>query len=193
MRDGTDLVGRHMSLLLLVGPPGSGKTAFAIDQLERAAGQGQATFTIASADVARSSQGEKHLRNGRFASRDRRSWSLDAFLYERDLRGCLAAIPVGTLVIIEDTYGYTADASRTIQEASDRGLEMVVVAPSGAQLSALSGGGTRTVKLSKPCDSCQERPGTNPLIEAESGLAASFCDPASGEQPRKLLTACATC
>ena len=67
-----------MSLLLLVGPPGAGKTAFAIDRLERAATQGQASFTIMSADVARSSQAEKHLRNGRFASRDRRSWSLQA-------------------------------------------------------------------------------------------------------------------
>lgn len=164
-----------MSLTLLVGPPGAGKTAHAIERLEQAAAAERPTFAIVSADLARSSRTEQRLRNGRFASRNHHSWPIDAYLPEADLEACLAALTPGTLVVIEDVYGYSGATAHVLRDAARRGLDIIAVAPSGAQCSALKGDATIMI-LSKPCDRCGERPGQHPVIEAESGQAATYCD-----------------
>jgi len=165
-----------MPLTLLTGPPGAGKTAHAIDRLEAADRTGRSTFAIVCADLARSSATDRHLRAGRFASRNGRSWVIDALLTEADLSSSLAGIAPDSLVVIEDAYGYSAAVSHILRDASARGLEIIVVAPSSAQQEALARDAT-IVPFTKPCDRCGQRPGVRPVIEAATGVAATYCEP----------------
>lgn len=165
-----------MSLLVLTGPPGAGKTARAIDALEQAAAAGRPTFAVVCADLARSTREFEHLQRGRFASRDGRSWPIDGFLTEAELPDRIGTMPSGALLVVEDAYGYSDDVTRLLDEASRRGLEVMVVAPSGSQLRTLSELGGQVVKLSRTCDRCGVRPAARPILEPSTGDAIAYCE-----------------
>jgi hypothetical protein len=166
----------HMSLLVLTGPPGAGKTAHAIEALEKAGAAGRPTFTVVCADVARSTRQLEHLQRGRFASRNGRSWPIDGFLTESELAGRLATVPAGTLLVVEDTYGYSPAVVEALHQASQRGSDVLVVAPSSTQTDALTRLGAQIISLSRACDRCGQREAGRPVLDPATGDALAYCD-----------------
>ncbi len=176
-----------MSLTVLQGPPGSGKTAHAIELLQAAQDSGRRTFVTISSELPRSMMRQSQLARGRFGSRTGATWPIDALAGSRELPDLLGALEPGTLAVVEDAYGFSDATVQAWLAASARGVDVVLVAPSRQQLATIDGPGISIREFTNACERCATRPASRVVLRDTDGSTGVFCDACFSEMAEQAL------
>ena len=161
-----------MSLTVLEGPPGAGKSTHLIELVNVAIAGGQPVATFASVDDPNPATIAYGLLGSRRAGLTCR---LDHIVSTADAAKILAGLPAGTLVVFDEAYRFGPAVAPGWLDASARGLEVVVATPSEAQRDLLRSGDFVKRVLSSPCRRCGRAPASTALVDVTGETTLAVC------------------
>lgn len=166
-----------MSITVLSGLPGSGKTARLIETVTAARAQGRPAFTFACSDshwiTARMAE-----TGGRLLSRrPGLSCSLDHFVSTRECIAILDRIQPDALVAFEEAHAFDPDIVPHWIEASRRNLEVLIALPSDLQRRRLEGTAFEEARLTITCQRCQNAEAVSFVLLSDLVETLSVCEP----------------
>ena len=159
-----------MSITLLTGLPGSGKSRRLIELVNAARAEGRPALTFVCGDFPwPSNHGSFWIHRKLVCGQPGLTCDLDHFVSSEQAASILSNVPVGSLVAVEEGYAFSRTAVDDWSQASKRGVEVVVAAPSGHQMLLLDDEDYVTTKLTVQCQRCASRSATEVIITAEGG------------------------
>ena len=165
-----------MTITLLRGLAGSGKSRHLIEAVTSARAEGRPACTIVSSDFPWPSQHGAFWVHRRLVSRDAGlTCKLDHFVSEEEARSILRSAEPRTLVAIEEAYAFGPEMAKDWVRASERGVDVLVAAPSGHQVYRLNGHHYEEQTFTMTCQRCREREATMITISPDGDEALSLC------------------
>jgi SAM-dependent methyltransferase len=171
-----------MSITLLTGLPGSGKSRLLIELVKTAAKEGRSAETFVCSDYPwPSNHGAFWDHHMLVCGEPGYTCGIDHFVSRQEASRILADVPAGTLAAFEEGYAFSNDAVSDWRAAADRGVEVIVAAPSGNQQLQLGEGAYDEVKLSITCQRCNDRPAEEVIVRSDGDGTLSVCGGCFGE------------
>lgn len=167
-----------MTVSVLTGLPGSGKSTHLICRVNERLAQGRPVATFACADSPRL-MSDKHVADARVLGSRRPDVScpLDHLTTVEESGRILTTLEPGTLVAFEEGHYFGPDIVPLWVDAADRGLEVLVAMPSQPQLHLLRGYPYQDISLDMACQRCAARSASTFLLFADEERTTSICDP----------------
>jgi SAM-dependent methyltransferase len=173
-----------MSVTLLTGLPGSGKSKRLIEHVNASLDEGRSVRTFVCSDFPWPSHHEAFWIHRRLVCGEPGlTCSIDHFVSREEASSILAAVPAGSLAAIEEGYAFGNAAVEDWTSASDRGVEVVVAAPSDHQQRLLKGEEHAAINFGISCQRCGIRHAFEAIVNAD-GRTTSLCDPCFQELAR---------
>jgi SAM-dependent methyltransferase len=167
-----------MSITLLTGLPGSGKSRLLIELVNSANAEGRPVQAFVCSDFPWPSHHEAFWNYRRIVcGQPGLTCQIDHFVSREEAAAILAGAPAGSLAAIEEGYAFTRAAVDDWRSASDRGVEVVVAAPSNHQVGRLDHGEYAEVNLDITCQRCESRKAVEIIIESNGEGTLSVCGP----------------
>jgi SAM-dependent methyltransferase len=166
-----------MSITVFRGLPGSGKSKRLIQVVNRERSAGRRTVTVVSADAAWTAGYESYAQTRLLHSRQPGgpSCPIDHFISTPELADVLDRVEPSTLVAVEEAQMFGVAAARVWKQASDRGVDLVLVSPSAEQIELMNGSDYATVDFSLLCELCNSREAETALLDPETDRVFSVC------------------
>jgi SAM-dependent methyltransferase len=175
-----------MSVTLLTGLPGSGKSQRLIEQVNASLDEGRTVQTFVCSDFPWPSHHEAFWIHRRIVCGEPGlTCAIDHFVSRDEASAILTAVPAGSLVAIEEGYAFGNAAVEDWTSASERGVEVVVAAPSDHQLRLLKGEKYSANNFGVSCERCGIRPALEVVVTADGRGTLSLCDPCFQELARE--------
>jgi SAM-dependent methyltransferase len=165
-----------MSITVLTGPPGSGKSKHLIQAVNaaRASGRGARTFLARKAIIA--APDPNVWMHGVFGSRDpAMTTPLDHIVSIDECGEILRSLPSGTLVAFDEAFYFDAAVAEQWSDAAKRGVEVIVSTPSTEQLQRLAREEIDEKQLTIPCQECAGTDATESFLPPGGHDATSLC------------------
>jgi thymidine kinase/SAM-dependent methyltransferase len=164
-----------MSITVLTGPAGSGKSHLLIQAVKDALAEERSVATFMSKDAMVRSPDPNIWCHGVIASREHGfNTPLDHLVSAEECAAILEELEPGTLVAFDEARFFDLEITDTWLEASHRGLEVLISTPSTAQLAAL-GDQSVVKRLTVPCKRCGEKEATSHLVFPGESDATPLC------------------
>ena len=159
-----------MSLTVLTGLPGSGKSKYLIEQVLEAREQSRPVKTFECSESPWL-QADEYVRDWRLiGSRvDGLKCALDHFVSTAEAKDILNGTPPGALVAFEEAHYFDAAIVSSWLEASGRGLDVLVARPSDSQLARLDGNAYEELKFGLQCGRCGVREAVTFVLLPDAG------------------------
>mgnify|MGYP000297666036 CR=1 FL=1 len=166
-----------MSLTLFTGLPGSGKSKHLIDLVNRTRSSGRPVVTMLSADAQWIMGFDSYNSERRLASREPggASCPIDFYVPTSDIERALASLQPGTLVAVEEAQMFGPSAVTPWVEASERGIDLVLVSPSSEHIRGLADVAHAERRFALPCELCALSDAATVVILPESDRTLSVC------------------
>jgi SAM-dependent methyltransferase len=165
-----------MPITVLTGLPGSGKSKRLIETVGAAAGEGRRVETlVSSAYPWPSEHGAFWVHRRIVCGQPGLTCRIDHFVSTEEAASLLATIPAETLVAVEEAYAFGSAAVDDWQRASERGVEVLVAAPSGDQLRLLTAVDHSRIDLELPCQHCRSQRAEEATVVANGNGTSSLC------------------
>jgi hypothetical protein len=173
-----------MSITILTGLPGSGKSAALIAAVNAARREGRPVRTfLCGESPTLLDQGRGGY--GIVASRDPgETCPLHHFVGNRECAAILASLPPGTLVAFDEAYHFGPGLARAWIDASQRGLDVLLATPSHHHLRALDGHGYTEKALVMACERCAAHDAVTCIVSVGDQTTLSVCAPCEAELAR---------
>lgn len=168
-----------MSITILTGLPGSGKSETLITRVRTALQEGRMarTFMCGDSPVLRS---RPNLAVRRVMScRAGLRTSLDHFVSTENCMDLLADAPPGALMAFDEAQYFGHQVVESWCAAAARGVEILIATPSVAQLRELNRRGHEATQLQLTCQECHERAASNFYCHLHDDRTVSVCDACS--------------
>jgi SAM-dependent methyltransferase len=164
-----------MTITLLTGPSGSGKSRRLIETVNEARTAGRRVSTFMASDAAVRSPDANVWAHGKIGSRTPGLvCDLDHFVSADESAAILGELPPGTLVAVDEARFFEPHVANAWLEASRRGLELLISMPSPEQVAALGGSATEE-RLTVPCRRCGRADAVVSLVLPGDFDATSLC------------------
>jgi hypothetical protein len=171
-----------MALTLVTGLPGSGKSRHLIELVNAAVGDGRQARTFVCSDYPWPSQhGAFWVHRRLVCGQPGLTCRIDHFVSREEATLILDSVSPGTLVAVEEAYAFGSAAVDDWAAASNRGVDLVIAAPSGEQMHLLAGAGYALVDLALTCQRCESREATETILVTEGEGTLSVCDSCFGQ------------
>lgn len=164
-----------MSITVLTGPSGSGKSHLLIQAVKEALAEEREVSTFMAKDAVVRSPDPNIWCHGVIACREPGFiCSLDHLVSSEECAAILDGLEPGTLVAFDEARFFDQGITDAWIEASQRGLEVLISTPSTTQLAAL---GERPVvkHLTVPCKRCGQADATSHLVFPGETDATALC------------------
>lgn len=171
-----------MSLTLLTGLPGSGKSSYLIRRVNEARAAGKLVKTFECSESPQL-QADEYVRSWNIiGSREPKLvCPLDHFVSTAEASEIVRHTPPGALLAFEEAHFFAPDIVPTWLDASERGLEVLLAMPSHPQLSLLDGQKYEVKRFAIDCERCGEREATTFLILPDATVSTVLCDACDAE------------
>jgi SAM-dependent methyltransferase len=171
-----------VSVTVLTGLPGSGKSTYLIQRVNEARAGGRPVKTFECSESPRL-QADEYVRSWRIiGSREPElECPLDHFVSTEEAADIVREAPPGTLVAFEEAHYFAPEIVLTWLEASQRGLDVLLAMPSDHQLHLLDGQGYEEKRFAIECERCRAREATTFLIPPEATRSLALCDECAAE------------
>lgn len=165
-----------MSITLLTGLPGSGKSRRLIELVNAAHAEGRPARTFVCSDFPwPSHHGSFWIHRKLVCGQPGLICDIDHFVSSEEAASILATVPAGSLVAIEEGYAFRRSAVDDWSLASKRGVEVVVAAPSNHQMVLLDEQEYVATNLTVRCQRCESRNAKEVIITTDGGTL-SVCE-----------------
>jgi SAM-dependent methyltransferase len=165
-----------VTITLLKGVPGSGKSRLLIELVNTSTMEGRPVQTFVCSDYPWPSDHEAFWDHRRLVCGEAGlTCEIDHFVSREEAAAILATTPPGSLAAIEEGYAFTQTAVADWRAASNRGVEIVVAAPSGNQIYLLDEHEYTEVTLSVPCQRCGSRDAEEAIIRSDGDGTLAVC------------------
>jgi SAM-dependent methyltransferase len=165
-----------MSIVVLTGPAGSGKTKHLIEAVNSARESGSKVHTFLARRAVVASPEPNLWLHGKIASRDPSiETTLDHVASTDECREILDQLPQGSLVAFDEAYYFDAAVADHWARASSRGVDVIVATPSPEQLERLSAEGAVERRLTTTCQNCGLQEAVESLLLPRAKDAISLC------------------
>src|SRR5918994_1792666 len=170
-----------MSITIYMGLPGSGKSSRLIELVNAAIAQGHPVLTFACSDSpwlnASDLPAGKYIRSHRLLGSRRPGMTtpLDHFVSVDECAAILSRTPPSTLVAFDEAYHFGPDIVPHWLDASQRGLEVLIVSPSEPQLELLEGHEYTATTLPMMCERCSNAEASTFLVLPGENVTLSVC------------------
>lgn len=165
-----------MAITLLRGMPGSGKSRLLIELVKTSAVEGRQVQTFVCSDYPWPSDHGAFWDHRRLVCGEAGlTCEIDHFVSREEAAAILASTPPGSLAAIEEGYAFTKAAVEDWRAASNRGVEVVVAAPSGNQISLLDEHEYEEINLKVPCQRCGSREAEEAIIKSDGEGTLAVC------------------
>lgn len=193
-----------MPLTLLTGLAGSGKSRRLIETVNAARSQGREVLTFVCSEFPWPTYHGAFLVHRRLVCRQpelpdgpdgdsrRLTCNIDHFVSRGEAAAILAKAEPGALAAVDEGYAFGPAAVKDWAAAADRGVEVLVAAPSDHQVGALKGVEHMTVNLALPCRRCGRSNASNVTIDA-GGDTLTVCSPCYTELHREAWNTIVSC
>jgi SAM-dependent methyltransferase len=177
-----------VSLTILTGLPGSGKSTYLIRRVNEARAQGKLVKTFECSESPKL-QADEYVRSWRIigSRQPELECPLDHFVSTVEAAEIVRETPPGTLVAFEEAHYFAPDLMPALVDASARGLDVLLATPSDPQLYLLNGQSYEEKRFAIACERCGEREATRFLILPDATVSTVLCEACDAE-----LTADAT-
>jgi thymidine kinase/SAM-dependent methyltransferase len=164
-----------MSITVLTGPAGSGKSHLLVETVKEALAEERKVSTFMAKDAMVRSHDPNTWCHGVIASREPGfHCPLDHLVTADECKAILESLEPGTLVAFDEARFFDTDITDVWMEASQRGLEVLISTPSKAQLEAL--GDEPFVKhMTVPCKRCGKNEANSHLVFPGDSDATPLC------------------
>ncbi len=164
-----------MSITLLTGPSGSGKSRRLIEVVQAAQAQGRAVSTFMARAAAQRSADPNVWSHGKIGSREPGLLCrLDHIVTSEECADILRTLAPGTLAAFDEARFFDVGVVDAWREASRRGLELLVSTPSPEQVAVLGDGAIET-RMSMTCRRCGLRDAASSVVLPGTRDAISVC------------------
>jgi SAM-dependent methyltransferase/thymidine kinase len=175
-----------MTITILTGPSGSGKSKHLIERVNAARASGQAVRTFLSSKAVIAAPDPNLWMHGVIASRDpSMTTPLDHVVSIDECGEILRSLPRGSLAAFDEAFYFDEDVTDHWSHAAGRGIDVLVSTPSAAQLQRLVREDTLEKRLTMRCQECRRREATESFLLPGKNDATSVCPNCAA----KLITA----
>ena len=165
-----------MSMEILTGLPGSGKSERLIGLVQSARDAGQEVRTIACSDSL-ILQGRRNItENRRMGSRSGLNTKLDRFEPLENAVQFLNAAESGWLLAFDEAQHFGPEIVNAWCAASDRGVRILIASPSHGQLELLLQRGHRPTALTLTCQKCGSKAASEFFCRMDENKTEAVCD-----------------
>jgi SAM-dependent methyltransferase len=168
-----------MSITMITGPSGSGKSRYLIDAVNTARARGQRVSTFMGRDAIIRSPNANVWSHGRIGCREPGvDCPLDHLVSVAECATILRDLPEGTLAAFDEARFFEPAIASAWIEASQRGLSLLISTPSREQVAVL-GDKAEEKRLTATCRRCERALATSTLVlpgESDSISVCPQCD-----------------
>ena len=165
-----------MSMEILTGLPGSGKSERLIELVESARDAGQEVQTIACSDSLILQSRPNLTKNRRIGSRSGLNTKLDRFESTEDAVQFLNTAASGSLLAFDEAQHFGAEIVDAWCAASDRGVNVLIASPSNGQLELLLQRGHSPKVLTLACQKCGAKEAAEFFCHMDENRTEAVCD-----------------
>ena len=164
-----------MTITILTGLPGSGKSETLITAVRNALHEGRSALTMMCGDspVLRARRGITEHR--RIGCRAGVTTALDHFVSAEECIRLLDDFPPGALVAFDEAQYFGEQLVEAWCAASDRGVDILIASPSVAQVKQLNRRGYPATRLELICQACRERAASRFFVHLSDDRTESVC------------------
>jgi SAM-dependent methyltransferase len=171
-----------MSLTILTGLPGSGKSSYLIRRVNEARAAGKLVKTFECSESPQLQADEYvHSWNIIGSREPKLVCALDHFVSTAEASEIVSHAPPGALLAFEEAHFFAPEIVPTWLDASERGLDVLLAMPSHPQLSLLDGQKYEVKRFAIDCERCGEREATTFLILPEATVSTVLCGACDAE------------
>ena len=164
-----------MTITILTGLPGSGKSETVITRVNSALQEGRAAFTFLCSDSPILRARPNIVKHGRMGCRAGLSARVDHFVSTARSIDLLENMPAGALLAFDEAQHFGEKIVDSWCAASDCGAEILIASPNDAQLKALNRRGYEAERLRLICQVCQEQEASAFLCHLDEDRTESVC------------------
>lgn len=165
-----------MSITILTGLPGVGKTERLIRAVDEAREAGRTATTFLCGDSPRLRTRRSITERRQLCSRSGLRTRLDHFVSADRCVELLDQAQPGALLAFDEASHFGERLVEHWCAAAGRGAELLIAAPSGAQLTALRKRGHRATNLTLGCQACERREATRFFVHEQENRTESVCE-----------------
>ena len=166
-----------MTITILTGLPGSGKSETLITRANEARQTGRAVLTFACSDSPILLARPNITKRRKIACRTGLTTAVDHFLSTARCITLVGEAPPGTLLAFDEAQHFGEQVVESWCAAADRGVEILIASPSPAQIESLSLHGYEPTEMSLKCQVCQQREATTFFCKLHEDRTESVCTP----------------
>jgi SAM-dependent methyltransferase len=171
-----------VSLTILTGLPGSGKSTYLVEVVNQARARDEhvATFECSESPWL---QADQYVCDHRIIGCRMPGLvcPLDHFVSTTEAAAILRETAPSTLVAFEEAHYFQADLVSAWLEASGRGVDVLVGMPSNRQLQLLDGHEYEEMRFTLNCDRCASREATSFIILPDDVTTTALCETCDAE------------
>ena len=165
-----------MSMEILTGLPGSGKSDYLIRRVQSARETDLKVLTISCCESLILKNRPNLAKYGRIASRSGVFTKLDRFETLENTIRLLKTAESGWLLAFDEAQHFGPDIVSAWLIASDRGVNILIASPSHDQLKLLSKHGYRPTVLTLTCQECGGREASTFFCHMDENRTVAVCD-----------------
>ena len=165
-----------MTITILTGLPGVGKTERLIGAVTAAQKAGRTTATFLCGDSPRLRTRPNLTEHRRISSRSGLRTHVDHFVSTDRCVELLNDAQPNTLLAFDEASHFGEHLVEHWCAAARRGAELLIAAPSGPQLTALNRHGHRATHLTLSCQACARREATKFFVHEQENRTESVCN-----------------
>ena len=166
-----------MTLTVLIGPTGSGKSRHLIEAVNDARASGRRTSTFLSRSAVLRSRNPALWMHNQIACREPGlRCPLDHVVYMHECEALLNDLGPGSLAVFEEAHYFEPEIAEQWAAASRRGVDVLVATPSAPHLERLRTERTVEKRLTVLCSSCRQREASETFVLPEALDSSPFCE-----------------
>jgi SAM-dependent methyltransferase/thymidine kinase len=168
--------GGAVSIEVLMGLPGSGKSSRLIERVNQSRDSGRPVATFESIESAKL-RADEYVTNHRIIGCRRPGLlcRLDYLVSTAEAGQILRSLSAETVAAFEEAFYFGEEIAHDWIEASERGVEIILATPSPEQHRVLRGADINEVHLSVLCEECGRQEATTFALASEGGATIALC------------------
>jgi SAM-dependent methyltransferase/thymidine kinase len=165
-----------MTITLLTGPAGSGKSKHLIEKVNAARASGQVVRTFLSRRAVIGAPDPNLWQHGVIGSRDPSLTTLlDHIVSVEECGEILGSLRRGSLAAFDEAFYFDAAVADHWSNAAQRGVDILISTPSTDQLRKLATAETVEKRMTVRCQTCKRRDATDSFLLPGNDDATSVC------------------